>query len=448
MKYEKQKKRMVALSALLAVALFTGGYALGAYTATTNNENSNVLSEGTSSLDSGRIHFSTVEVGNDDEMMEILGFKLASWIGVPARRQYVLDGHIAEMEFAWDRSNFAFLRIAVDTDYNINGITNVSFNQEVTIDISEIPVKIEYTMSGPMQASWIKNGYTFNLYMREGESEMSMDSFQDWVGYYVNDFILEPRSAVFSSESILMADGTTREQAISYLPLNIAEDTKYNEPISFDSVILSIPSLNLEKDWEIEITDPQTISSIRTLLQSGIEKPDGGDPIDPPEDLPTIFATMQYADGTSEKYSVDYPNFPNTGDEDTIIRHNSKVFYAEHFAYGALAGCYPDNYTVMLKYATFPINATEIEFTITHSGPTTLMCRNEYRLEKLIGSEWQVVEDNRFTENEFGYSGISISETKSIQTASLTEKGRYRIILWFSPSTYTTEEQILELTVI
>lgn len=147
-------------------------------------------------LSSSESSFSvSVEETNNDGLMESLGFQIDSWVGVPANEYWVIDGKIAEIKFDWDKSNIAYLRIAVAPEENIAGIVGEIYESEKAIDVGEVPVTVQYNMSGPMQAIWEKNGYVFCLYMKKSETEMTEESFGNWIPSYVNDLTLEPTTA-------------------------------------------------------------------------------------------------------------------------------------------------------------------------------------------------------------------------------------------------------------
>lgn len=134
---------------------------------------------------------------DNDDFMNVLGFKIDCELPIPIDEGYIINGSIAELRFIMDKTNIAYLRIAINPGESISGIAEKTFEQECLATIGEIPVKIDYSTGGPMQGSWEKNGYIFNFYMKKDEADLADCSFKDTLDYYVDDLKLYPTKAPF-----------------------------------------------------------------------------------------------------------------------------------------------------------------------------------------------------------------------------------------------------------
>lgn len=131
---------------------------------------------------------------DEPDFTDALGFKVILQNGPPMIGGELYGAYIADMAFQLDKTNIAHLRVSVDVGESINNYDPAwyDFETEKEVDINGITVKIGWNMSGHMTAIWSNNGYAMNFYMNEGETELSVESFQNFVEWCVKDVVLEP----------------------------------------------------------------------------------------------------------------------------------------------------------------------------------------------------------------------------------------------------------------
>lgn len=131
---------------------------------------------------------------DEPDFTDALGFKVTLQNGPPMIGGELYGTHIADMAFQLDKTNIAHLRVSVDVGESINNYDPAWYDFEIEkeVDINGITVKIGWNMSGHMTAIWSKNGYAMNFYMNKGETELSVESFQNFVEWCVKDVVVEP----------------------------------------------------------------------------------------------------------------------------------------------------------------------------------------------------------------------------------------------------------------
>jgi len=131
---------------------------------------------------------------DEPDFTDALGFKVILQNGPPMIDGELYGSDVADMAFQLDKTNIAHLRVAEYTGESVDAYNPrwYEFETEKEIDINGISVNIRWNMSGPMSATWSKNGYAFNFYMNEEETELAEESFLNFVEWAVRDIVLEP----------------------------------------------------------------------------------------------------------------------------------------------------------------------------------------------------------------------------------------------------------------
>ena len=107
-----------------------------------------------------------VDTPNFDEK---LGFSINNWPSAYAYDHiYMIAGAVSEINFIVDGNALSF-RTAKESEGEISGVYD-PFDTSVLEELAEIQVTIAYTQDQTGLATWIKDGYTFSLYMKSGAS--------------------------------------------------------------------------------------------------------------------------------------------------------------------------------------------------------------------------------------------------------------------------------------
>jgi hypothetical protein len=116
-----------------------------------------------------------VDTPNFDEK---LGFSINNWPSAYAyERIYVIADAVSEINFIVDGNALSF-RTAKESEGEISGVYD-PFDTSVIEELAGIQVTIAYTQDQTGLATWIKDGYTFSLYIKSGASAENLSQIAE-----------------------------------------------------------------------------------------------------------------------------------------------------------------------------------------------------------------------------------------------------------------------------
>ncbi len=127
------------------------------------------------------------------DFSEKAGFAVKTYPNYKLDSVVLIADRIGELNFSIDVANKPQFRVAVDTGKgeDISGVYD-KFEQNDVRKIGNTDVKVSVNAMSSARALWVKDGYTFSLYI----GTVGDNRFLDILTSFVNGVVMEPAKAV------------------------------------------------------------------------------------------------------------------------------------------------------------------------------------------------------------------------------------------------------------